>query len=594
MVNKLFLRSALLWRICLCAAPLAILSSCSDDSASNPGDDIVPDEPEKVEVLPVDLGLSVLWAPCNVGANSPEESGDYFAWGETKSKETCDWSNYSYGQSETSMTKYNLEDFKVVLEASDDAATARWGGKWRLPTKEEFEELMDECSLLWTNLNGVECIQATAQSGNIIYLPAAGQVDKFGVVDKGTLLAYYSSTLRQDYDFSAEDASCRAWHFYAQAGSYDKGISAKERCYGLPIRPVWDDNVYCDITYDSNNGSGKTYSEKHNVREDIELWENHFETKDKVFVGWSLYAHSDSALFGGKQITQNTTLYAHWKERYCTVSFKANNGTDASHEETWDITESHGYWEHNFTNVGYFFVGWNTEPDGSGTAYSKTAVSAITESMTLYAQWAKVKGTENCHEWVDLGLPSGVKWATMNVGAEAPEVYGDYFAWGETESKGNYDWSTYKYGTDYKQLTKYCTAPEYGKDGFTDGKTILDPEDDAAAANWGGKWRMPTKEECEELLNEEYCTWSWATRSGVNGCIVASKINGAYIFLPVAGIRSNSDLGLAGTCGFYWSASLRFRSPGAVCDLFFASDGRYMSSAYGSRCYGFSVRPVCK
>jgi hypothetical protein len=89
-------------------------------------------------------------------------------------------------------------------------------------------------------------------------------------------------------------------------------------------------------------------------------------------------------------------------------------------------------------------------------------------------------GKHEGHEYVDLGLPSGLKWATCNVGATTPEEYGDYFAWGEVESKETYNWSTYKYGTDYDQLTKYCSDSYYGKDDFTDNKTVLDPEDDAA------------------------------------------------------------------------------------------------------------------
>ncbi|MBO4370001.1 MAG: hypothetical protein J5808_01395, partial [Paludibacteraceae bacterium] len=92
-----------------------------------------------------------------------------------------------------------------------------------------------------------------------------------------------------------------------------------------------------------------------------------------------------------------------------------------------------------------------------------------------------VSGTLQGHDYVDLGLPSGTLWATCNVGANTPEEYGDYFAWGETTLKSNYEWSTYKYGT-YNQLTKYCYKSDYGKNGFTDTKTTLDAEDDAATA----------------------------------------------------------------------------------------------------------------
>ena len=139
-------------------------------------------------------------------------------------------------------------------------------------------------------------------------------------------------------------------------------------------------------------------------------------------------------------------------------------------------------------------------------------------------------GMENGHEWVDLGLPSGTKWATMNVGATTPEGYGDYFAWGETETKEWFDASNYKYNTKpspYK-LTKYNYIASHG---IVDNKTVLEPEDDAAHMNWGGQWRMPTYEEGHELLQN--CTWSNATINGVYSVEIKSKINGNSIFLPM-------------------------------------------------------------
>ena len=134
----------------------------------------------------------------------------------------------------------------------------------------------------------------------------------------------------------------------------------------------------------------------------------------------------------------------------------------------------------------------------------------------------KVDDPYNGHEYVDLGL--SVKWATCNVGAVSPEDYGDYFAWGETEPKDFYAWSTYKWcNGSYDTLTKYCTDSKYGT---VDNKTVLDLEDDAAHVNWGGDWRMPTKAEQDELYNN--CTWEWTTQNGVNGYKVTSKINGNY------------------------------------------------------------------
>ena len=139
-----------------------------------------------------------------------------------------------------------------------------------------------------------------------------------------------------------------------------------------------------------------------------------------------------------------------------------------------------------------------------GTTYYVRAY-ATTASGTVYGNTRSF--TTVAHEYVDLGLPSGLLWATCNVGATSPEDYGDYFAWGETQPKDTYEWSTYQYcNGSYNTLTKYCSNSSYGYNGFTDNLTTLLPEDDAATANWGGNWRMPTKEEFQELYNNTTVT----------------------------------------------------------------------------------------
>ena len=191
----------------------------------------------------------------------------------------------------------------------------------------------------------------------------------------------------------------------------------------------------------------------------------------------------------------------------------------------------------------------------------------------------------NGHDYVDLGL--SIKWATCNVGASSPEEYGDYFAWGETEPKSIYDWSTYKYCNDSSStLTKYNTDSSRGS---VDNKTTLEAADDAARANWGGNWRMPTTAERDEL--GENCTWTWTRKNGVYGHTVTSKKNGNSIFLPAAGYRGGSSLDSAGSHGYYWSSSLNTDDPRCADVLGFYSD--YARRYYSARVYGFSVRPVC-
>jgi hypothetical protein len=190
---------------------------------------------------------------------------------------------------------------------------------------------------------------------------------------------------------------------------------------------------------------------------------------------------------------------------------------------------------------------------------------------------------DNYHDYVDLGL--SVKWATCNVGADSPEDYGDYFAWGETSPKSTYNWSTYKWG-DYENFTKYNTKSGFGT---VDNKNQLDLSDDAARANWGGSWRMPTHDEFMELI--EKCSWTWTTQNGVKGYKVTSKTNDNSIFLPAAGYRNDGSLYYAGSFGYYWSSSLYTDDPTHARYVGFGSSDVVWD--YINRCYGRSVRPVC-
>ena len=247
-------------------------------------------------------------------------------------------------------------------------------------------------------------------------------------------------------------------------------------------------------------------------------------------------------------------------------------------------------------------------------AQLNAVLQAISENLTsintrLFALEAKLGITP--HVYVDLGL--SVKWATCNVGAENPEDAGLYFAWGETEgytantSDGRlFDWANYKWMdhsiNDWNGCTKYTcadgktSASWYARDTYigtnVDGTlyknlTTLQPKDDAATANWGGAWRMPTDAELTELCTD--CTWTWDSTK--KGCKVTSKKNGNSIFLPAAGDRNDSDLFAAGSYGDYWSSSLNTSVSNGAWSVYFNSGG--VQRSYRSRYYGQSVRPVC-
>ena len=176
----------------------------------------------------------------------------------------------------------------------------------------------------------------------------------------------------------------------------------------------------------------------------------------------------------------------------------------------------------------------------------------------------------NGHEYVDLGLPSGLKWATCNVGASKPEDYGNHYAWGETSTKSSYTkGNSVTYGENFSDIGG-------------------NPTYDVAREKWGSTWRLPTKAEFEEL--RQNCSWTWTTQNGINGYKVISKKNGNSIFLPAASFCDGTSLYGQGACGEYWSSTPHERSSDGAYGLHFNS--RYHRIPWYLRDFGLSVRPV--
>lgn len=215
----------------------------------------------------------------------------------------------------------------------------------------------------------------------------------------------------------------------------------------------------------------------------------------------------------------------------------------------------------------------------SGITYYVRAYATGQKGTSYGEELSFTTKTEPNHPYIDLGL--SVKWATYNIGASSPEEYGDYFAWGETEPKDVYDWSTYKWcNGSQNTLTKYCTKREYG---VVDNKTALELEDDAAHVNWGGEWRMPTQAELEELRTK--CTWLPAKINGVSGREITGP-NGNTLFLPYSGYCSEGKYPGGGT-GHSWSST---SSAYDAYKLVYSWNGYYVFADL--RCFGFTVRAV--
>ena len=226
-------------------------------------------------------------------------------------------------------------------------------------------------------------------------------------------------------------------------------------------------------------------------------------------------------------------------------------------------------------------------------SYAKDFIDRVSNNAAMHIDRPFYNGAS---EYVDLGLPSGTLWATCNIGANSPEECGDYFAWGEIDGynsgKTEFSLRTYKWcNGSTGTMTKYCTHGNYGNNGFTDNKTELELEDDAAYVNWGPAWRMPSKEQLQELINSSYTTTTWTTQNGVYGRKITSKSNGNSIFLPAAGYRSSdSSLDGAGSYGKYWSRTLLESGPYYAWCLYF--DSSFIYTGYYNRYLGFTVRPV--
>lgn len=228
-----------------------------------------------------------------------------------------------------------------------------------------------------------------------------------------------------------------------------------------------------------------------------------------------------------------------------------------------------------------------TRTQESSSSRTSASTQQTSSSSTQYATVSQ--GVQyGSHYYVDLGLPSGTKWATTNVGASSPSDYGNYYAWGETSTKSSYDWSNLRYWTgdsyDNVKFSKYVTESKFGN---VDGKKELDLSDDAAYVNWGSGWHMPSKAQQDELRVK--CTWTWTSMGGHDGYKVVGP-NGSSLFLPAAGYRYDSSSVLVGTVGYYWSRTLCAGTGCFAYVLYFNSGD--VDWSINDRYYGWSVRPV--
>jgi len=528
---------------------------------------------DESEIVPqaVDLGLpsGVKWASFNLGATSPEDFGDYYAWGEPEPyylpghalDDPCkdwkpgkeggyDWDSYKWikgNEYDYVYTKYNHDDNAFTFkdyDYEDDVARANWGGEWRTPGKADMEELLGYCVWALEELNGVVGFRLKSIiNGNSIFLPLGGrrmytQTKHIGHYGQYMTACLASLSIKCYVDYVFNDDT-----MFGGAGT---GYSVESRYIGTLVRPVLGEEKVIPVTGVSLDKSeitmlpGQTYKFTATVV-----------PEDATYKYYLLWSYDDN----GVVEVYNESVIA-LKPGKAVVTVKTKDG-------------------------GF---------------QASCVVTVLGES-------------DIPHEAVDLGLPSGVKWASVNLGASSPEEFGDYYAWGETEpyyqpghsqddpckfwregKVNGYTYSSYRWYSS--GWTRYNISSEYG---IVDNKTSFrdyDYEDDAARAKWAGEWRMPSKADWDEL--NEKCTWTWTGLNGVSGYRVSGP-SGESIFIPAAGMRAKSSIIHSGEGNYYSSdlaVSLEHQNPTSAYEMWFDQTQHTTDYWIAARYCGCSVRPV--
>lgn len=457
----------------------------------------------------VDLGLSVLWATCNIGATRPSEFGEYYAWAEIEPKDFFSWNNYKYcsfaGQM-NGMDKYTEEGFSHQylkadglnrLEPSDDVASVLLGEEWHAPTVQEYEELKNKCNPEIAVVDGIVGLRFTSEvpgyEGRSIFIPLGGYFNGNESVDRGENFYIWSSI------GNGMKANC----LRMESGlTIDPGYyitrPTEDRFIGMNVRPVR--NLF---------GDQFEYLSLSEERLDLNYGD--------------IRRLSAMMLPVARSLTSNSVE-----------------------------------WSSSNPNVAIVL------PDGSVTAVGQGSCIIEANSSGKIAH-TNVTVTLPHPTPVDLGL--SVKWASANIGAASPSHPGGYFAWGETSVKaGVYNYDNYKFDGIGNQWKKYNFGDTYSKKYKLDCKENLDPEDDAAQVLLGGGWRMPSAIELHEL--REKCTWQEVKAGDSCGILITSNVpgyEGQSIFLPYAGrineyhYEDEEDEGIVsnnGSYASYWTSTL--------------------------------------
>ena len=488
----------------------------------------------------VDLGLSVLWATFNVGAAKPFHYGDYFAWGETEAKIDYNWSNYIFRKS--GLSYYDNFTFSKYISNSSYGPV-------------DNKTILDlEDDVAHTKWNGdwrmptFEEIKELLDPNNCIWMWTTME-DVPGFTVQSRIPGYEGRSIF----LPAKNSSSSYW-----SSTLNRDVCTQAKCL----------NVY-------DNG----YHQVYNVVVDVSRYAgcsvrpvcqsaNWIEKSNNMVI--SLSSQSESILINNT-VTLRASLKCNGENIFYPITWTTDNPDVATVSDDGEVTA---------LSLGTATI----------TATSYNNISAVCVITVREPQ-------NDVIEAVDLGLP--VLWATCNIGAEKPEDYGYYFAWGESEYKNEYTWSNYAHcnGSSYS-LTKYSNNSSFG---INDNKTTLDLEDDAAHNKWGGDWRLPTYEEISSLFSDTI-DYGLTTRNGVYGLLIISHktgYEGNSIFIPASGYRYDKESYAKGKAVCLWANKININSPEKALIYQYSHNVSFNSYYIGNRSYyclerkcGIPIRPV--
>ena len=581
----------------------------------------------------VDMGLpsGTRWAVTNVDAASAEQPGKFYSWGETTTK-----SSYAEGNTKTYNKSYEGD---VSGDKTMDVATLKWGKGWRMPTEEEYRELLNYTHSTFKQLNGRYGREYTnSVNDNTLFLPAAGSMEGSKLTNPNGCGSYWSAS-----PFTNNDGNNTGAHCLIYNAPYEY-MSIISRYYGMSVRAVTDYDVKIEIPFDGETDghkwvdlglpSGTKWATCNLGTDEVDQYGNHYRwgATETVYKS-DVYAKSDvqkdisgdddydaaTASWGPcwyipsaadfveliENCTWEWTNIGRSKGLKVTSKFNgkyiflpaAGQCKYSSSELGFpdDVNKQLNYWTstnmEGWQNVdyAYCFTAFNEDAYISSKIRYQYGYSIrpVTHPMTQIAAKptytpisdsdgivptkaggsidnVHASGNIDGHEWVDLGLPSGVKWASCNLGASSPDGMGDTFEWAEVTPVK--DKSSKKNAVRGKWMSGIAGSTTY----------------DAAAAIWGGQWRMPTKTNFKELV--ENCTLEIVSFGSAKGCKVTSKINGNYIFLPF-----EASEGLAR----YWASTPSRSEHNNVSDALFLNE-EIVGLRAPDRCEPSFIRPIIK